>query len=91
MLDGQHLLPVVAWNPKKGNRWRPVTVVTGLVNVSGGFSNVMLCVSSIAITNQTITQTFVQLDKNAHWFLKGVGGAGTQKGTLRCVEVLNDI
>jgi hypothetical protein len=91
MLAGQHLLPVVATKPKQGNRWRPVKTVTGLVNVSGGFSNVMLCASSISITTQTITQIFVQLDKNAHWFLKGVGGLATQKGTLKCVEVMADI
>ena len=28
------------------------------------------------------------MEKNGHWFLKGVGGPGTQKGDLKSVEVL---
>ena len=35
--------------------------------------------------------TFVQLDKNAQWFLKGVGGGCTQKGDLRSVDVISHI
>ena len=31
---------------------------------------------------------FLELDKNAAWFLKGVGGPKTQKGSLKAVDVL---
>ena len=33
----------------------------------------------------------MELQKNAEWFLKGVGGPGAQKGDVKAVTVLQDL
>ena len=83
--------PIVASKKGKPCKWRPVQVTQTLWNVSGGFSTGFLTVNSIDYTVGDTTHTFVQLDKNAPWFLKGVGGAKTKKGDLKAVQVLQDI
>ncbi|MDP7560748.1 MAG: hypothetical protein QF745_09425 [Planctomycetota bacterium] len=66
-------------------------VTQTLMNVSGGFSTGFLAVNSIGYTVGDTTHTFVQLDKNAPWFLKGVGGPKIKKGELKAVDVIQDI
>ena len=43
------------------------------------------------VRDKDITHMFVNLDKNANWFLKGTGGWKTRKGDLKSVKVICDI
>ncbi len=77
--DVTPLVPIVASKSGRPCNWRPVQVAQSLVNVSGGFSTSFLIANSIDYNLGDTTHTFVQLDKNAPWFLKGVGGAKIKK------------
>ena len=76
-------------------RWRHVGIATGLVNVTGGFSNAYNHAPSLAIETKTakgvVTHTFVKLEKDSAWFLKGVGGLACQKGGCKAVTVIQDL
>ena len=66
-------------------------VTQSLVNVKGGFNTSYVIAKSISYTIGDTTHLFVQLDKNALWFLKGAGGTKTRKGDLKAIKVLHDI
>ena len=77
---------------KSGSRqWHPVSVVPGLVNIKGGYNGRSLSARSIQYQIDGETHTFLELDKQAGWFLKGVGGPKVQKGDLKAVSVLTDL
>ena len=84
------ITPVSAPPTKKG-AWQPVSTFQGLIGISGGFCRKPLGAQSIEWTSGNKTHRFVELAKNAEWFLKGVGGAKTQKGDLKAVTVLDEI
>jgi len=71
--------------------WRPVEVVYNCVNIKGGLNNTLLSANSIQYTDGDTVHLFVELEKNALWFLKGVAGPGVKKGDLKYVDVLNEI
>ena len=77
--DNGLLVPMAASQPGKVCKWHPVNVATGLITVSGGFNKGFLLASSIDLTVDTTTHAYVQLDKNAAWFLKGVGGTANKR------------
>ena len=84
--------PSEDWTPVSSSgpsRWQPVSVETGLVSIAGGYSRKYFNAPSVrfAVPGET-EHVFVHLDKNAHWFLKGVGGGKYQKGDLGPVQVL---
>ena len=79
--------PVSAANGTRG-KWHPATVVSGLVSITGGYNTQGMLAQSIEYRMTGSTQVFVLLDKNAHWFLKGVGGGSTGKGELKEVTVM---
>jgi hypothetical protein len=89
------MTPIAAASKKatKRGKWKPVEIGEGMICVSGGFSRTPSNANSIKIMNSisNTMEVFVQLEKNGHWFLKGVGGPGTQKGDLKSVHVMNDI
>ena len=74
----------------KGRVWRNVTVEVG-VTVGGGFNATFDMAPSVSYTTGKKTHKWVQLSKNATWFLKGVGGTSVRKGDLKAVNVLNVI
>lgn len=88
------LVPSAAKGPGKP-KWRQVVCTNSLVNITGGFCNQNNVATSIDLQVQSpkgeVTQTFIKLDKNAQWFLKGTGGDCVQKGSLRAVTVLDEI
>lgn len=89
---GKPLLPIAACGPgSRRGKWQPVGVCRGVVCVTGGFNKTPCNVASVEYKVGNTTQVFVQLEKNSHWFLKGVGGPGAQKGDLKAVQVLEDI
>jgi hypothetical protein len=59
--------------------------------LTGGFNTSVCTAPCIDYKMGDRTHKFVQLDKNALWFLKSVGGPTTRKGELRAVEVLHEI
>lgn len=64
--------------------WTPVMVEYNVVNITGGRDKTTHSASSVTFQGHT----FVELDKNAGWFLKSVGGSKARKGDLKSVEVI---
>jgi hypothetical protein len=71
--------------------WHPVTITHTLIGVSGGWEAKAHKANSIDVTENHKVHTFVELDKNSPWFLKGVAGPAVQKGGLKPVQVMNAI
>ena len=69
-------------------RWQSVSIRTRVITISGGYNARGEAARSIQYQVDGAIHTFLELDKNAAWFLKGVGGPKTQKGSLKAVEVL---
>jgi len=69
-------------------KWRPVEIMHSMVNIHGGYNTRGEPARSIEYTVGGTLHTFVALDKNAPWFLKGVGGSGVRKGDLKSVHVM---
>ena len=91
MLDAAHtpnpLTPLST--PSSGtSRWKPVSIVTGIINIKGGYNTRGEAAEGIQYQIHDTTHQFVKLDKNAAWFLKGVGGVKAQKGDLKPVTVI---
>ena len=84
------ITPVSASTTNKGG-WKHVSIFEGLIGISGGFCRKPLGAQSIEWTSGNKTQRFVELAKNAEWFLKRVGGAKAQKGDLKAVTVFEEI
>jgi hypothetical protein len=70
-------------------RWRPVVVLESLVNVQGGYSTRDEAANSIQYQSGGTIHTYLELDKNAGWFLRGVGGETVRKGDLKTVAVMS--
>ena len=75
----------------KGRVWRHVTVQANCVTVRGGFNATFDMAPSVSYTTGKKKHNWIQLSKNATWFLKGVGGKSVKKGDLKAVDVLNEI
>ena len=72
--------------------WKPVQVFDTCIALSGGLSSKGPSIAnSIIYMQDGQSRTFVELSKNASWFLKGVAGPSSQKGDLKTVTVVNDI
>ena len=85
---------------RAGRKWHQVVVKHDKVSVIGGYnahSEAAACIQYQAVgldkdaMGNTVTHTFVELDKNAQWFLKGVGGGQVKKGDLKPVQVVDMI
>ena len=76
---------------KNGNKWKPPTASDSLLIVTGGFNTKSEVAKSVRYTINDTTAHYVELDKNAQWFLKGVGGPKTYKGDLKAVNVISAI
>lgn len=72
-------------------KWHPVCIKHDRVSIQGGYSSRPEAGTCIQYQVDDRVETFVELDKNATWFLKGVGGAKTQKGDLKPVLVIDMI
>ena len=89
-VDTKEVLKPVSASLKGSSRgrWHEVTVEDGHVTIKGGYNNHAEIAPCIRYQVNGKTRTFVLVDKNAPWFLKGVGGKDTQKGDLKPVDVL---
>ena len=89
------LLRVVKQNDgsKLKTKWRRARVVRndGGYSIDGGYSNALHPAATVQLMDHGERSTFVYLDKNAKWFLHGVGGAKAAKGSLKCVRVMDDL
>ena len=83
------ITPALAASRPNASAWKPVKVFSGVLGISGGFNKKALGVPSLEFTTRGQTHRFVELAKNAEWFLKGVGGDKTQKGDLKSVKVFD--
>ena len=83
------LVPVVA-SVDDGCKWKPVVIHQNALAITGGLQ----CKGPqtgpcIHYTMGGTIWPFVELDKNARWFLNTVGGSVTNKGDLKTVNVLS--
>ena len=68
-------------------RWAPVRVETNSVTITGGYNPNVEPARSISYCVDGTIRQFVEMDKNAKWFTKAVGGVtGTDKGCLKLVK-----
>jgi len=74
-------------------KWKTVKVEQGLVSILGGFGVGFHTAASIDfnVGDDVETHTYVLLDKNAQWFLKGAGGDKVQKGDVKAVKIIDTI
>ena len=104
MMQGQIMPKLVNdTTPQKDNIvWKPVAVCDEIIGIRGGFLPPTKAVSAKSILIMTKRKDtkgkehqtplrFVELDKNAEWFLKAAGGAKVQKGDFKAVCVIDDI
>ena len=85
------IMPLCATDKEKAGTWRIACVQTNVISIQGGYSSVPSTATVVQTTQDGIVDTFVELDKNASWFVKGVGGTGVKKGDLKSVDVLSVI
>ena len=92
-MDGQIMPKLVNDTGPVKDKWLPVRVCDEIIGIRGGFlpPKTALSAKSLLIINKKVPLRFVELDKNAAWFLKAAGGANTQKGDLKAVCVIDDI
>ena len=69
-------------------RWHPVDILEDRVSIKGGYNGKVETAPAVRYAMGDTTHVFVELDKNALWFLKGVGGLKIWKGELRAVKVI---
>ena len=87
MAPGDDPLAPVAQS--KGQKWRVVKLIEDQIGISGGAGGTKPISTKIMKLPMDGTMwRFVQLDKNAEWFLRGVGGSGIAKGMFKAVEVM---
>ena len=67
--------------------WHPVSIVSGYISIKGGYNPRGEAAESIEYKMGEKVYMFVELCKNAPWFVKGVGGPKVQKGELKAVRV----
>ena len=74
--------------PRSGvGPWQPVAVAPGMVSVTGGYGGkTAQSAPAVQYSVDGAIHLFVELDKNAAWYLKGVGGRDVQKGDLKAVD-----
>jgi hypothetical protein len=77
------------------HKWHPISVACDSVIIRGGYNTSREPANSLTMDDGLglvdSVRTFVELDKNARWFLKGVGGSKITKGDLKAVEVMSMI
>ena len=72
-------------------KWHPVSIKHDRLSILGGYSSRPEAGTCLQYQVGDRVDTFLELDKNAMWFLKGVGGGKTQKGYLKPVLVIDMI
>ena len=85
------LVPVSATTAGQ-HEWHPINVACDSVIIKGGYNTSREPANSITLDDGMqppgSIRTFVELDKHARWFVKGVGGPKAAKGDLKAVLVL---
>jgi hypothetical protein len=65
-----------------------MVATSSLLNIKGGVNTRGELATSVHYQVGDAIHVFVELDKNARWFLKGVGGTTVRKGDLKHVHAL---
>ena len=77
-------------DPKRGSL-TPALICSGYVNLSGGFNKQLSAAACLHIQIGATNYIFLELYKNAGWFLKGVGGPQTRKSNIKPLHVLTEL
>ena len=85
------IVPIAASNPRKPCKWKVVQVMNDVISLKGGFNTSPFSVKCVLYKQGLVINTFVEMNKNAPWFLRGVAGIAVRKGDLAAVSVLKDI
>ena len=70
--------------------WKPLAIQSKLT-VTGGFTNRTHTLTTLDLHDGGDVVHFVEVTKNAEWFLKSAGGNDTQKGHVKAVTILDKI
>ncbi len=90
--SGAVLTPMAARSGhRRGGTWKQVKLSQEHLIMSGGFHAKFEVVPVILYQSDNITHRFVELNKTAQWFLKGVGGLQTSKGGCKAVHILQAV
>ena len=73
----------------KKEKWHAASTQRDRVGVKGGYNTKAEAAAALEYQVDGATHVYVELDKNAQWFLKGVGGPKARKGDLKAVKVLD--
>jgi hypothetical protein len=73
----------------KKEKWHAASTQRDRVGVKGGYNTKAEVAAALEYQVDGATHAYVELDKNAQWFLKGVGGPKARKGDLKAVKVLD--
>ena len=68
--------------------WHPVDILQDRVSIKGGYNGKVETAHVVRYAAGDTTHVFVEVDKNAAWFLRGAGGQKVGKGELRAVKVI---
>jgi hypothetical protein len=84
-------VPLAASGCQKRGKWRPVKISQDHLIMAGGFHAKLEVIPVMRIQIGTAEHRFVEMNKNGHWFVKGVGGAQAVKGDLKAVQVIKAV
>ena len=71
------------------SQWKPIVIHTDSITISGGYNSRNEPAHSIKYQVDTNAYHYVELSKNARWFVKAVGGANMSNGELKSVSVVS--
>ena len=83
--------PPISRTVQGSRKWHAIAIKHDRLSVRGGYNARPEAAACIQYRVGERIDTFVELDKNANWFLKGVGPPKTSKGDLKPVKVIEMI
>ena len=83
--------PPISRTVQGSRKWHAIAIKHDRLSVRGGYNARPEAAACIQYQMGERLDTFVELDKNANWFLKGVGTVKTVKGDLKPVKVIDMI
>jgi len=72
-------------------KWHNVVVKRDAISIIGGLSSKLYILGTIDVFHNAEKVSFVEVSKNADWFLKMVGGNGCVKGGCKAVRVIQEL
>ena len=74
-----------------GQKWHRTEVIHGSITIKGGYNRSTEPAKSITYHTGPECLMFIELNRLAHWLVKGGGGKQATQGALKSINVLNMI